>query len=254
MGMHRTSSASPNRLGAALVGLMIVATVAVLVVPRLVAAAPSPTNRIDMRVLVVDDGGPNVTAIAAELQREGVPYTDVSLASTSRPAITPAFLSSGSEAFYQGVVLPNETGGSLSSTELSALLAFESNFGIREIDAYTWAHPAVGLNYAQSPGYVGALDGMTATVTAAGQAAGWTYLNGPVPFTPGSYGYLATPLATQATGASFTTLVTMPIPSSTAVGSVVGDYKTTGREQLVVTTSLSDGQGQFKLLAHGLIT
>lgn len=50
-------------------------------------------NRIDLTVLVVDDGGPATAAITAELASEGTPYTVVKLSDPNRPTITPAFLS-----------------------------------------------------------------------------------------------------------------------------------------------------------------
>jgi len=43
-----------------------------------------------------------------------------------------------------------------------------------------------------------------------------------------SYGYLATPLATQAAGASFTSLVDAPIPGTASRGVLVGSTGTTG--------------------------
>lgn len=50
-------------------------------------------NRIDLTVLVVDDGGPATAAITAELASEGTPYTVVKLSDPNRPTITSAFLS-----------------------------------------------------------------------------------------------------------------------------------------------------------------
>jgi hypothetical protein len=61
-------------------------------------------------------------------------------------------------------------------------------------------HPEGGLNYAANRGYIGTLDGVTATATPEGKAAELRYLDGPVPFEDAdtsiseSYGYLATPL------------------------------------------------------------
>ncbi|HYA53578.1 MAG TPA: hypothetical protein VEG33_20720, partial [Streptosporangiaceae bacterium] len=67
------------------------------------AAATAASNRIDLRVLVVDDGTPWVGAIASQLTVEGVPFTDVNLAASGRPTIDAAFLASGTEAKYQAV-------------------------------------------------------------------------------------------------------------------------------------------------------
>lgn len=49
--------------------------------------------RIDLTVLVVDDGGPSVAAITAELKSQGTPYKVVSLNDPNRPVINSAFLS-----------------------------------------------------------------------------------------------------------------------------------------------------------------
>jgi hypothetical protein len=220
-------------------------------------------NRIDLTVLVVDDGGPAVAAITAELASEGTPYTVVKLSDPNRPQITTAFLSdtvNGSpRAKFQGVVMPNDNPFASGSTEMAALAAFEAQFGIRQVDAYTYARPDVGLNWAQNPGFIGTLDGMQGAVTSAGTAGPFGYLQGSVPFEDNdptvseSYGYLATPLATLPTGASFTPLVDMPIPNSTARGSLVGDYKHDSRDELVVTFVYNQYQQQYRLLARGMV-
>ena len=178
--------------------------------------ASAAVQRLDLRVLVLDDNSPWVDAVAAQLDVEGVPYHAVMLADPARPVIDDAFLASGDRGFFQAVVSPSYTGGSLSSAELTALRSYEAGFAVREIDGFNWANPAVGLNYA---GYSGDLAGVTATVTAQGKAQGLQYLNGPVPFSLGSYSYVAEPLTATSnppmpSGASFTTLVSAPIPST----------------------------------------
>ena len=55
------------------------------------AAAAQP--RIDLRVLVVDNGDSPVRAITARLRSTGIPYTTVDLTDAGRPTITAAFLS-----------------------------------------------------------------------------------------------------------------------------------------------------------------
>ncbi|MFE2252390.1 hypothetical protein ACFXC2_37540, partial [Streptomyces lavendulae] len=97
-----------NRVAAA----MAAATLMAVAVPAATAQAATVAPRIDLRVLVVDDGGGAVQAITAELRDTGVPYTRVDLGSASRPVINAAFLSdtvSGRpRAKFQGVVLPKE--------------------------------------------------------------------------------------------------------------------------------------------------
>lgn len=225
------------------------------------ATAAAVTPRIDLRVLVVDDGGPATQAIAAELDSAGTPYTTVDLNSADRPQITAAYLSDTvggrPRARFQAVVLPNDNPFGAGSAEMAALAAYETAFGIPQVDAYTYARPEVGLNYAQDPGYIGSLDGVTAAVTAT--AGPFGYLQGDVPFEDNSptqsesYAFLATPLATQTAGSTFTSYVDAPIQGSTARGSLVGQYSHDGRRELVVTFVYNQYQQQFRLLARGMV-
>lgn len=233
--------------------------------PAVGAQAASGTQRIDLTVLVVDDGGPSVAAIVNELDLTGTPYTRVSLHDASRPVIDAAFLSGTdaygrAEARYQAVVLPNNDPFPSGSAELTALQGYEAQFGVRQVDAYTYAQPAVGLDWAANPGYIGALDGMQGSVTPAGLGGAFRYLRGSVPFEDNdpnvteSYGYLATPLATQASGASFTPLVTMPIPNGGgAQGVLAGEYDHSGVSELVLTFAYNQYQQQYRLLARGIV-
>ncbi len=207
--------------------------------------------RVDLRALLLDDNSPWVDAIQSQMDVEGVPYTTVDLNSGSRPLLTAGFLASGDEAFFQAVVGPDYMLGQLSDSERTALRTYEAKFGIREVDGYNYANPSVGLDVA--PG--ADLTGTTANVTVAGSKAGFGYLNGPVPFSAGSYGYAAEPLApaAQLPGASYTTLIGAPSQSG-ATGSLVGVYSNAGVEQMVITAALSFSLPQFKTLSHGIIT
>ncbi|MDH6703490.1 hypothetical protein P3T27_000171 [Kitasatospora sp. MAA19] len=219
--------------------------------------------RIDLTILVIDDGGPSVAAITAELKNQGTPYKVVNLNDTNRPVITSAFLSDTvngqPRGKYQGIVLPNENPFPNSAAEMTAIAGYEAAFGIRQIDAYTFASPAVGLNYAQNPGYYGTLDGFQGATTAAGTSGPFGYLKGSVPFEDNdptvseSYGYLATPLANLPAGASFVPLVDAAIPSTTSRGSLVGEYTHDGRKELVVTFVYNQYQQQYRLLARGMV-
>ncbi|MFJ3214841.1 hypothetical protein ACIPLC_02795 [Kitasatospora sp. NPDC086801] len=219
--------------------------------------------RIDLTILVIDDGGPSVAAITAELKNQGTPYKVVNLNDTNRPVINSAFLSDTvngqPRGKYQGIVLPNENPFPNSAAEMTAIAGYEAAFGIRQIDAYTFASPAVGLNYAVNPGYYGTLDGFQGATTTAGTSGPFGYLKGSVPFEDNdptvseSYGYLATPLATLPAGASFVPLVDAAIPSTTSRGSLVGEYTHDGRKELVVTFVYNQYQQQYRLLARGMV-
>ncbi|QKV91055.1 hypothetical protein HUT19_04295 [Streptomyces sp. NA02950] len=230
-----------------------------------IGANAEPTPRIDLRVLVLDDKGPATAALTAELKGSGTPCTTVDLTASKRSRIDAAFLSDTADgrprATYQAVVVPNDNPFGDGSAERAALVAYEKRFGIRQVDAYTYARPAVGLGHPQNPGYLGSLDGHTAKVTAAGGSGPFGYLGGSVPFEDNdpdaaeSYGYLSVPLENQADGATFTPYVEVPIPDSSACGSLVGDYAHGGRRELVVAFVYNQYQyqSQFRLLARGTV-
>ncbi|GHE05294.1 hypothetical protein [Streptomyces alanosinicus] len=223
------------------------------------AHADTAAPRIDLRVLVVSDGGPATDAIAAELDAAGTPYTKVDLTSATRPAVDAGFLADTVDgrprARFQAVVLPDDNPFAAGSPEMAALAAYEQTYAIPQVDAYTYARPQAGLQVPTSGGYAGSIDGVQAQVTAAGKAGPFGYLAGAVPFEDNSpsvgesYAYLSTP----APGADFTPYVQAPIPGSSRQGSLVGEYRHDGRRELVVTFVYNQYQQQFRLLARGLV-
>jgi hypothetical protein len=222
-------------------------------------AAAAPVPRIDLRVLVVDDGGPAVAAIAAELDGAGTPYTLVDIHRADRPLIDAAFLADTVDgrprARFQAVVLPSDSPAGVDTAELAALASYERNFAIPQVDAYTYARPEVGLDYPVNGGHSGSLDGARAEVTGAGKAGPFGYLDGPVPFEDNSpaigesYAHVARPAA----GADFTSYVDAPLPGSQERGSIVGEYRHDGRRELVITFVYNQHQQQFRLLARGIV-
>ncbi|SED53903.1 hypothetical protein [Streptomyces sp. TLI_105] len=227
------------------------------VLPTAQAVAETPP-RVDLTVLVVDDGGSAVGAITAELRATGVPYRRIDLDDPNRPVLDTAFLSEPSDsatgrprAKYQGVVLPHESAFGPDSAEQTALQAYERAFGIPQVDAYTWSHPGVGLDYTDQGGWSGVLDGTTAGVTAAGRAGPFRYLAGALTFEDNdptiaeSYGYAGRPRA------GYTSYLDMPVDGGRA--SLVGEYATDGRRELVVTFAYNQYQRQFRALARGIV-
>ncbi|MEV0476377.1 hypothetical protein [Streptomyces prunicolor] len=222
-------------------------------------AHAAPTPRVDLRVLVVSDGGPAIDAITAELDTAGTPYTEIDLTAAGRPTINAAFLADTvlgvPRAKFQAVVLPNDNPFAAGSAEMAALAAYEQTYAIPQVDAYTYARPAAGLQDAAQGGYSGTVDGVQAAVTTAGKASAFGYLDGPVPFENNdpavneSYAYLSTPAA----GADFTPYVDAPIPGKSTRGSLVGEYRHDGRRELVVTFVYNQYQQQFRLLARGIV-
>ncbi|MBD0709643.1 MULTISPECIES: hypothetical protein [unclassified Streptomyces] len=248
--MKRITSTTLLATGALLAGLVLPATT---------ARADDTPARVDLRVLVVTDGGPATQAIAAELETAGTPYTEIDLNRADRPVINAAYLSDTvggrARAKFQAVVLPNDNPFPANSAEMTALAAYEQTYGIPQVDAYTYARPEAGLQYPVYGGYSGSLDGVEAQVTTAGRSGAFGYLAGAVPFEDNSptvgesYAYLSTPVA----GADFTPYVEAPIPGTTKKGSLVGEYRHGGRRELVVTFVYNRYQQQFRLLARGIV-
>ncbi|MFE9111991.1 hypothetical protein ACFYN9_20490 [Streptomyces collinus] len=223
------------------------------------AAHADTTPRVDLRVLVVSDGGPSTDAIAAELAAAGMPYTRIDLTQSGRTVIDAGFLADivdgRPRAKFQAVVLPNDNPFPAGSAEMAALTAYEQTYAIPQVDAYTYARPEAGLQYPVHGGYSGSIDGKRAEVTAAGRSGPFGYLDGAVPFedndpTVGeSYAYLSKPVA----GADFTPYVQATIPGQSAKGTLVGEYRHDGRRELVVTFVYNQYQQQFRLLARGIV-
>ncbi|MFB7451466.1 hypothetical protein [Streptomyces sp. NPDC056194] len=249
----RTARTAP-RTGriAALAAAALLATV----VPSAQAAAETAAPRVDLAVLVVDDGGSAVGAITAELQNSGVPYRRIDFDDPNRPVLDAAFLSDTVDgrprARYQGVVLPHESVFGPDSAEQTALKAYERTFGIPQVDAYTWSHPGVGLDYTDQGGWSGVLDGTTAGVTAAGRAGPFRYLAGALAFEDNdpsiaeSYGYAGRPRA------GYTSYLDIPVEGG-GRASLVGEYTADGRRELVVTFAYNQYQRQFRALARGIV-
>ncbi|MFI6034550.1 hypothetical protein ACIBBD_10355 [Streptomyces sp. NPDC051315] len=239
--------------------LTVGALIAALGLPAGAAHADTIAPRVDLRVLVVSDGGPSTAAIAAELDAAGMPYTEVDLTQAGRPVIDAGFLADTVDgrprARFQAVVLPDDDPFPAGSAEMAALAAYERTYAVPQVDAYTYARPEAGLQYPVYGGYSGSVDGVRASVTAAGKEGPFGYLDGAVPFedndpTVGeSYAYLSAPAA----GADFTSYVDAPIPGSTNRGSLVGEYRHDGRRELVVTFVYNQHQQQFRLLARGIV-
>ncbi|MDN3295445.1 hypothetical protein QWM81_15580 [Streptomyces ficellus] len=237
-------------------GALLAATLLVTAVPAGSAAAAGAAPRVDLTVLVVDDGGGAVGAITSELKGSGVPHRTVRLTDPARPVIDAAFLADTADgrprAKYQGVVLPDEAPQGLAATERAALTAYEKTYAIPQVDASTWAHPGVGLDHTSDGGRSGVLDGVRSAVTAAGRTGPFRYLDGPLTFEDNdpdiseSYGYAGRPRE------GFTSYLDVPTDDG-GRASLIGEYTHDGRRELVVTFSYNQHQRQFRALARGIV-
>jgi hypothetical protein len=239
----------------------LLAAVSMAATTASIAPAPAAAaQRIDMKVLVLGTSAtePDFTAWQAALQREGVPFEALVTAPGHTP-ITAATLSDTlsngtQEAKYQAVIVStgqlaecSESGcvSQLSSAEWTALEEYEQTFNVRQLSGDVFPGASYGLNGAS---FGGALDGLQGTLTTEGNAV-FPYLKGTVTMDTGTYGYEATPLATQATGASFT-----PLLSSPGGAALVGIYThPTGVQEMVETFNENANQLQAELLRHGAI-
>jgi hypothetical protein len=226
--------------------------------------AEAQTKRVTLNVLVLARGNDAGTAmVRAGLDEALVPYTVVDLTSGSRPQITKAFLEDAPgnnvrRAKFQAVVVPDELVNELSATEKAVLKTFETDFKIRQLDAYVYPNPAVNLNWPANPGYVGPLDNLRAAANATAKAAGFGYLAGPVPFddldpnVSESYGALTTVMP-AAGGKSFTPFVEATIPGTSTNGVLLGVYNDGTREEMVITAAMNQYQLQQQLLFPGIL-
>jgi hypothetical protein len=240
------------------VALGVTALLAGVTLPAATAHADTG-NRVDLRVLLLTDGGPTTAAIATQMDHEGIPYTTVDLNSSARPQITAAYLEDAAkrEGRFQAVVLPNQTGtGSrgLSAAEQTALATYERSYGVRQVDAYVFPGATLGMT---APTYAGQLDGATATVSAAGLAGSFSYLKGSLtidnidPAVIETYGYLAAGASGLPAGQTYTPLVSVTAGGST--GSIVGVYAHDYREELVITAAYNQNQRWFDEVGHGVV-
>ncbi|HEU5157421.1 MAG TPA: hypothetical protein VFU43_10525 [Streptosporangiaceae bacterium] len=238
-------------------GAVLVAALTLLAVQLPAASARAVGPRIDLRVLVLTDDGPQVSAIENQLTIEGVPHTTIRINDTSRPQITADTLSDTVDgvprAKYQAVVLPRRD--FILGPELEAIDAFEEQFGIRQLTTSDFAGSFTsGL---PAPFYTGSLDGIAANVAADGLAGPFGYLQGPMRFEDNAPGVMET----------FGSLAAAPDPTPThsfvpyltgtmngQTGVLAGIHNWPGHSEMVTIFTYNSEQWQFRLLGHGIIS
>lgn len=233
-----------------------VATALVLVVTPAQVAHAAPGLSVDLKVLLVSDGGEQTAAFAELMDREGVPYTTVN-AAPGHPAITDAFLADAAtrRGHFQAIILPNQAGTGLSAAEMTALANYERTYGVRQVNAYTFPGASTGQG---TPTTVDPLDGAAATVTSAGLEGPFAYLTGSLtiddidPAVNEVYAYLAGPAASLPAGETFTPLVNAT--KGGVSGAIVGVYAHDFREELSITAAYNINQQWFNEVGHGILT
>ncbi|MGC1418666.1 MAG: hypothetical protein WA786_00915, partial [Acidimicrobiales bacterium] len=208
------------------------------------AGAATPLQ-LNLKVLLIGSGStdPTTAAWQTALTSEGVAYTEVTAAGTAgTETLTLPALTTGTIGNFNGVVFADSP-ASFAASQLTSLFAYESTYGVRQIDGYT--APYYGLTIIAG----GALDGTTAQLTPSGLTA-LPELAGPIPFSTGSYGYTATVNA----GAPFT-----PWLENTAGQVLAGVYQHPSTDpqsnisELQIDFDYNASLLQWQLLAPGLI-
>jgi len=214
------------------------------------AAAATPPQ-LDLKVLLIGEGSadPTTAAWQSALTSEGVPFDLVTANGTDPGAKTvtlPALSDGSTHGHYNGVVIADNPLDYLAG-QLDSLFAYESAFGVRQIDGYMFPLPSLGVTFAT--GTNGSLNGKVAQLTTAGLAL-LPGLKGPLPFDDGSFGYGAT----VTPGAPYTSII-QDVAGNTMAG--VYQHPSTDAQAGVAELSLhfnyNASQLHWLLLAPGLI-
>ncbi|MET0344298.1 MAG: hypothetical protein ABW252_25000 [Polyangiales bacterium] len=226
-------------------------------------AQTAPARRVSLEILVVSGGATDfgTAMVKASLDESLVPYSEIVLTDFARPRITESFLVDTStpsvrRARFQAVVMPNEAPTQLSDAERQALVKFEQEFKIRQLDTYVYPTAAVGLN---PPLQSGTLDGSVATITQAARNAEFVYLPPTLavedldPKVFETYAYLTMPLANLPAGRTYTSFVEAQLPGSSVRTSVLGVLAADGREEMVLTASMNQYQIFQQALFPGIL-
>ncbi|MET0342369.1 MAG: hypothetical protein ABW252_15300 [Polyangiales bacterium] len=228
-----------------------------------VHAQATPQRRVNLQVLVISTGALDfgTAMVKAGLDETLVPYSEIDLTNFSRPRLSESFLVDTGEpsvrtARFQAVVMPNDAPSALSPAELEALVRFEKEFKIRQLDTYVVPSSTVGLS---APVLSVTLDGATARISEAARKADFVYLPETLlfedldPNTFETFAYLGTPLAGLPAGRSFTTLVDVQMPGAPGPTPILGVYSEDGREQMILTASMNQYQIAQQALFPGIL-
>ena len=222
-----TTRPSRRRFASLLTASVLVAGLLTPVLAQPVAQAATGQT-VDLRVLLIGGAGgaaadPPTAAWAAGLTSQGVAFKEVD-ATGGIPAETvalPALTSSTTHGLFNAVVFAGKP-ADFAAGQLSALYAYESAFGIRQVDGnFVPGYPSgttVGLNAVTDAQTGAGISGTTASLTAAGLTT-FAALNGPVPIDVGVFGSPGTPGSLPA-GATET-----PLLDDAAGNALIGVYQ-----------------------------
>jgi hypothetical protein len=262
----RTSSVARRRVLFAFAAgtLALIAAIAAATLSS-AAFAPQGGQRIDMKVLLLANTPADADATAWEdhLKREGTPYDRIN----ATTPLTAATFADGDHAKYQAVIVSGANGtlasgrpDSFTDAGWALLRAFESKFGIRQLDVNAVPGPPLGTTFATATGQ---LDGVRGTVTPAGLAQ-FPNLAGVVPFdnidaaVNEIFGFGAAGCnAADATcaAASYTSLLQGGAGTPFAGTSLLGVAKMKDdREEMSASFSANQFQTHSQVLRHALLS
>lgn len=242
-----------GRLRSGFLAVLALALTTVTMAPTTAEAAPGAT--VDLKVLVVAVGGPEVDPgldlIDDLLDEVGIPYDVVD---TSATDLTEAMLRSGSHGFYNGVIitvadtyLPGVGGAGLTVDEWNTLHQYERDFGVREAVLSGWPTTGATPNYGMTNIQVA---GSAGQWTAAGESGVYGYVNTTTPLPITDFAFSA-----QARGAVGDPVVTPYLvdgadPNQALVSHLAYDD---GREVLLSTVSNAWFLPYSQVLAYGFV-
>jgi hypothetical protein len=171
-----------------------------------------------------------------QLLRLGVPF-DLLMPSALTPLVVSDLIDESEQGRYNAIVMTADSSNFLASME--ALIRYRQAFAVRQLAAFEYPRPQVGLDNPLGQD----LSGSVPQLTAAGQRV-FPYLRGSVPIDQGSFGYLPGTVDLV----RFTALLSLA--DKPLVGLVNGDD---GTEEMVVTVNYADTLLHWQLLARGLL-
>ena len=209
-------------------------------------AGTCPTRTVDMKLLVVSNGGAEVElgGIRQILDYLGTPYTVLDF-QANPSGLAASELSDGNcHGYYQGVIFVH--GEYIYAVTMDALNAYEQKFQVRQVNWYTFPGGDFGFGAA----YAGTADTETATFTQTqpGGSSVFSYVNTANPLQiSGGWTYLA-PLGTPSTGTS----TALMVDGSNNALSVLYDFGD-GRQYITQTFDTNSQLTHGLVLAYGLV-
>jgi hypothetical protein len=194
---------------------------------------------VDARVLLLaaDEADPTTQAWVRQLRRLGGLF-DLLLPSALQPLLVSDLVDESGHGRYNAIIMTTDSSQFLASMDV--LMRYRRAFSVRQLAAFEYPRPQVGLDDPLGQDLSGSLP----QLTEAGRLV-FPYLRGSVPIDHGTFGYLSD----SVDRACFTALLSLA--DRPLVGLTTG---ADGTEEMVVTVNYADTLIHWRLLARGLLT